>query len=180
MRVAPFEASLEEIRSELDRIRHPFRLAIQRARNPFNVGAIIRTAHSFLPREIFLVGTAPYYERAAMRMDRYENLVQLADEDELVARCRARGWPLVVIEKDGATGSLWSSPFPDDCVLVLGSEDTGVGPGVMAAAHSVLAIPLFGINHSLPLAAAAGIAMAEWTRRYYAGGRIVTVHREDG
>lgn len=174
VKVPPFDASVTEIRSELDRIRHPFRIAIERARNPFNVGAIIRTAHSFLPREIFLVGTAAYYEHATMRMDRYENLVELATDEELVERCRAGGWPIVVIEKDGATGSLWSSPFPADCVLVFGSENSGVSPAVVAAAHSVLAIPLYGINHSLPLAVAAGIAMAEWTRRHYAEGRIVT------
>lgn len=169
--------SVTEIRSELDRIRHPYRVAIQRARNPFNVGAIIRTAHSFLPREIFLVGTAPYYERAAMGMDRYENLVPLADDAELVERCRAHGWPIVAIEKDGATGSLWTSPFPERCVLVFGSEDEGVGQPVLEAAASVLAIPLQGINHSLPLAVAAGIAMAEWTRRHYAGGRVVVPAR---
>ena len=66
--VPPFGLSREEIGRELDRIRHPFRLAVRRAKNPFNVGAILRTAHSFLPREVILIGTEPFYERAAMGM----------------------------------------------------------------------------------------------------------------
>jgi tRNA G18 (ribose-2'-O)-methylase SpoU len=28
---------------------------------------------------------------------------------------------------------------------------------------------MYGINHSFPVTVAAGIAMAEWTRRYYPG-----------
>ena len=54
-KVPPFGMPLDEIREELQRIRHPFRIAIRRSKNPFNVGAIIRTAHSFLVQEINLV-----------------------------------------------------------------------------------------------------------------------------
>ena len=40
-------------------MRHPFRVAVDRAKNPFNIGSIVRTAHSFLAREILLIGTEP-------------------------------------------------------------------------------------------------------------------------
>ena len=45
-------------------LRRPLRIALLRSRNPFNIGAIIRVAHSFLVREILLIGTERYYERA--------------------------------------------------------------------------------------------------------------------
>jgi tRNA G18 (ribose-2'-O)-methylase SpoU len=166
VKVPPFDMPLEQIRAELDRLRHPLSIAVLRAKNPFNVGAIIRVAHSFLVEEIVLVGDAPYYERAAMGMDRYEHLVEVADERALVERARAQGRKIVVLEKDAATASLWSSPLPERCVMVFGSEDFGVGPELVAEADQVVAIPMFGINHSFPLAIAAGIAMAEWTRRF--------------
>ena len=89
MKVPPFEMPLEEIRASLEKLRRPLSIAVLRARNPFNVGAIIRVAHSFLVREIILVGDEPYYERGAMGMDRYENIVRVADEAELLARVRA-------------------------------------------------------------------------------------------
>ena len=66
MKVPAFEMPLEEIRASLDKLRRPLSIAVLRARNPFNVGAIIRVAHSFLVREIILVGSERYYERGAM------------------------------------------------------------------------------------------------------------------
>lgn len=173
MRVPPIPMSRTEIRAELDRIRHPFRVAVMRAKNAFNIGAIIRTAHSFLAREIILVGADPWYERAAMGMQRYENIVEIADEETFLALAKSNGWPLVVFEKDAAQKGLWDAALPDDCVLVFGNEDVGVSNDVIAAADEVVGIPMYGINHSYPVAISAGIAMAEWARRRYEKGRVV-------
>ena len=163
----------EEARRELDRLRHPFRVVVDRAKNPFNIGAIVRTAHSFLAREIVLVGTEPWYERAAMGMQRWENLVELPDDESLLTRARAEQWKLVCFEKDHATVGLWEADLPEDAALVFGNEDDGIAPEVLAAAHEVVAIPMYGINHSYPVTVAAGIAMAEWARRRYESGRLV-------
>lgn len=166
MKIAPFELPIEDMREELSRLRRPLRIAVLRSKNPFNIGAIIRVAHSFLVEEIVLVGDEPYYRRAAMGMERYENLVNLPDEAALIERARENGNPLVVLERDHATDGIWSADLPENPYLVFGSEDDGVGPELIEAADQVLAIPMYGINHSYPVAVAAGIAMAEWTRRY--------------
>src|SRR5438105_2030450 len=84
VRVPAFGLSTDEIKDELDKLRNDFSIAIVRAKNPFNVGAIIRVAHSFLVKEIFLIGTAPYYERAAMGMHKYETIVECATEDDFL------------------------------------------------------------------------------------------------
>jgi tRNA G18 (ribose-2'-O)-methylase SpoU len=44
---------------------------------------------------------------------------------------------------------------------------------VISPLSEVVAIPMYGINHSYPVAVAAGMAMAEWARRRYAAGRLV-------
>jgi tRNA G18 (ribose-2'-O)-methylase SpoU len=168
MKVPPFELPLDEIRASLQPLRRPLSVAILRARNPFNVGAIIRVAHSFLVREILLVGAERYYERGAMGMDRYENIVLLPTEADLVAHVRAAGRKLVVFEKDAARVDLWHAELPDDCVMLFGSETAGVSDELLQAADLVVGIPMYGINHSFPVTVAAGIAMAEWTRRFYA------------
>src|SRR5580693_3796316 len=118
MKVAPFGLDTDAIRRELSPLRSDFSVAVCRAKNPFNVGAIIRVAHSFLVREIFLIGTEPYYERAAMGMQKYETIVELPDERSFLGACR-----------------------------------------------EVLAIPMYGINHSYPVAIAAGMVLCEWARR---------------
>jgi tRNA G18 (ribose-2'-O)-methylase SpoU len=165
MKIPSFDLPLEEIRQSLAMLRRPLSIAILRARNPFNVGAIIRVAHSFLVREIILVGTERYYERGAMGMDRYENIVTVATEAELLTHVRGR--KLVVFEKDAARVDLWRADLPEDCVMVFGSETHGVPEEILRAADLVVGIPMYGINHSFPVTVAAGIAMAEWTRRHF-------------
>ena len=169
MKVPSFDLPLEEIRRSLAGLRRPLSIAVLRARNPFNVGAIIRVAHSFLVREILLVGSEPYYERASMGMERYENIVSLPTEGELLERAKTRRQKLVVFEKDEAKVNLWRADLPEDCVMVFGSEVSGVSREILDAADLVVGIPMYGINHSFPVTVAAGIAMAEWTRRYHPG-----------
>lgn len=165
MKVLPFEMPVEEIRASLETLRRPLSIAVLRARNPFNVGAIIRVAHSFLVREVILVGTERYYERGAMGMDRYENIVNLPDEEALLAHLGGR--KLVVFEKDAARVDLWHADLPEECVMLFGSETHGVPERLVRAADMVVGIPMYGINHSFPVTVAAGIAMAEWTRRHF-------------
>jgi tRNA G18 (ribose-2'-O)-methylase SpoU len=180
MYVAPFDLPLSEIRRELDLLRTPLRIAVQRSKNPFNIGAIIRVAHSFLVREIVLIGEEPYYERASMGMEKYENITRIPDEESFVHHAREQGWKLVAIEKDHPeVHGLWDYQFPDgDCVLVFGSENEGVSREILQASEAVVAIPMFGINHSYPVSVAAGITMAEWSRRYWSGSRLITAPRE--
>lgn len=153
-------------------------LLLDSVQNPFNVGAIVRTAHSFLPREIVLIGDAPYYERAAMGMHRFEHLREVESEDAFVALARREGWHLSVLEKESATVSLWEAALPEDCVLVVGNEEEGVGATILAAATETIAIPMFGLNHSYPMTSAAAMALGEWARRRYAGpGRVIQTTR---
>ncbi len=163
MKVPSFGLSTDEIRGELAPIRHPFSIAVCRAKNPFNIGAIIRTAHSFLVREIFLVGTEPWYERAAMGMAKYETIVECPDETAFLDAVRGR--PLIGVERDHARTTLWEAAMPDDLVFLFGSENDGLSDTLLAACTEILAIPMYGINHSYPVAIAAGMTMCEWARR---------------
>jgi len=173
MKVPPFEMPREEMRAELDRIRHPMRVVVDRAKNPFNIGAIIRTAHSFLAREIILIGEEPWYERAAMGMQRWENIVEVPHEEAFLEMAEEQQWSLVAFEREPATVGLWEAELPSEAALMFGNEDSGLSDTLVKAADLVVGIPMFGINHSYPISIAAGIAMAEWTRRHYAGGRVV-------
>jgi tRNA G18 (ribose-2'-O)-methylase SpoU len=167
VKVPSFDLPLEEIRASLEPLRRPLRIAILRSNNPFNVGAIIRTAHSFLVKEIVLVGNEPWYQRAAMGMQRYETIVQLPDEAALLAWAAERTLHLAVFEREHAQVDLWQARLPEESLLIFGSENEGVPTGLVKAAHEVVAIPMYGINNSFPVTVAAGIAMAEWTRRHY-------------
>lgn len=173
MKIPPFGYATDEIRAELDKLRNDLSIAIVRAKNPFNVGAIIRVAHSFLVREIFLIGVEPYYEKAAMGMHKYEHIVDCPDEATFLERTRGR--PLVAVERDEATVSLWEARMPKDVVFVLGSENEGVPPSLLRHCESTLAIPMYGINHSFPVTVAAGMVLCEWARRSDPRGKLTPV-----
>src|SRR3954467_5190097 len=121
MKIAPFGLSTDEIRSELSALRNDLSVAVCRAKNPFNIGAIIRVAHSFLVREIFLIGTEPYYERAAMGMQKFETIVECPDEAAFLEAVRGR--PLIGVERDHARTTIWEAPMPKGLVFLFGSED---------------------------------------------------------
>ena len=169
MKVKPFGLSTEAIRAELQAIRNDLSVAVCRAKNPFNIGAIIRVAHSFLVREVFLIGTEPYYEKAAMGMHKYETIVECPDEATFLAAVQGR--PLIGVERDHARTTLWECEMPKDAVFLFGSEDNGLPEGLLSACSEVIAIPMYGINHSYPVAIATGMVLCEWARRRDPRGR---------
>ena len=163
MKITPFCLTTDEIKDELAPLRNDFSIAVCRAKNPFNIGAIIRVAHSFLVREIFLIGTEPFYERAAMGMQKYETIVECVDEAAFLAVTAGR--PLIGVERDHAKTTIWEAPMPQGLVFVFGSENDGLPDVLIDACSNVVAIPMYGINHSYPVAIAAGMVLCEWARR---------------
>lgn len=167
----PLDATADEVRALLAPLRNDFSVALYAADNAFAVGAIIRVAHSFLAREIVIIGEEPHYEKASMGMEKYETITRVTDDDAFFAHVAGR--PLWCVEKDHATTSLYAVPrFPRDVVLLFGSERSGIPEPMIRRADAVVGIPIYGVNHSLPLAVAAGITMSEWARRRYADGTV--------
>lgn len=162
----PLDASPEEVRALLLPLRNRVSVALCTLGNAFSVGAIIRVAHSYLVHGIILIGDAPHYEKASMGMEKYESVVRVADEDTFLAHAGSR--PIVCIEKEPATHNLYEPDiFPKDAILVFGSERFGTPQGVLDRATHVVAVPMYGVNHSLPVAVCAGIVLSEWARRRY-------------
>ncbi|HEY8080275.1 MAG TPA: TrmH family RNA methyltransferase [Labilithrix sp.] len=168
----PIDADADEVKRTLAPLRNDFSVALHAAENPFAIGAIIRVAHSFLAREIVLVGDAPWYEKASMGMEKYETIVRVADDDAFLAHVSAR--PLWAVEKDRATVRVQDiERFPPGVVLLFGSERSGIPNALLDRAERIVGVPIYGVNHSLPLVVAAGIVMHEWARRRYAEGAAI-------
>ena len=168
----PIESSAEAVRSALAPLRNDFSIALLSPGNAFAVGAIIRIAHSYLAREIIIVGEGTWYPKASMGMDKYEKIVRVPDVDALLASLEGR--PLWAVEKDKARVSLDAvEKFPAGVVFAFGSERFGIPSALLERADEIVGIPLYGVNHSLPVTVAAGIVMHEWARLKYANGAVV-------
>src|ERR1700683_192702 len=70
----PLDASPEQVREVLAPLRNDFSIALMSPGNAFAAGAIIRVAHSYLAREIFVVGAGQWYAKASMGMQKYETI----------------------------------------------------------------------------------------------------------
>lgn len=181
----PLEATPEAVREALAPLRNDFSVALLSAGNGFAVGAIIRIAHSFLAREVILLGGGDWYAKACMGMDKYETITRVPvlapagdgrDGGSALETLRqhVRGRPVWAVEKDHARRSVRAvDVFPPGVVFLFGSERFGIPDEVIAAADDVIGIPIYGVNHSLPLAVAAGIVMHEWAGRRYRPGATV-------
>jgi len=170
--VPPIDLPVQEVRALLEPLRNRVSVAIYNCQNAFSIGAIIRVAHSFLVREIAIIGRAPWYEKASMGMQRYENVVELADDEAFFEHVAGR--PIWSVEKDHATTGLYDvAAYPDDVVLVMGSERAGLPRAILDRSATILGIPMYGVNHSFPVAVAAGIVLSDWARRRYAAGTTV-------
>jgi TrmH RNA methyltransferase len=144
-------------------------LALDRVRNPYNVGAILRSAAFFGVDAILLGAPAPHpglpptAVRVAEGGAEYLLLSRTTDLADTLARLRSRG--VQIVGTDGhAKASAFGFRFARPAALVMGNEREGLGDRVRAQCDALVAIPGGGAVESLNVAVAAGVLVAEMLR----------------
>lgn len=153
--------STDEIKEALAEVRHPIDVAVWSLDNGFNFGSIVRTSHNFLVRNIYAVDIPQYYRKADMGTRKYENITKLSLEDFLK---QMEGRNIVAFErrKELQMQDLRFFVWPEEPVLFLGSEKTGVPDSVLERAHSIVSIPMFGVHNDHNVSIAAGIGIYDF------------------
>jgi TrmH RNA methyltransferase len=144
-------------------------IALDRVRNPYNVGAILRSAAFFGVDAAILGAPAPHPALAPDAIRVAEGgaeqlaLSRTTDLADTLSRLRARG--ARVYGADGASKeSAVGFAFERPAILVVGHEREGISPRVRAECDRVLAIPGSGRIESLNVAVAAGVLISELVR----------------
>ena len=122
--------SLEAIRAELDKRRHPFHVAIENFENDMNIGTVVRTANAFLAAAVHIVGRKRWNRRGAMVTDRYQHIIHHDTVADLAQWAAQRDLAIVAIDNTPGSVPLETALLPRECVLLFGQE----GPGITAAA----------------------------------------------
>jgi tRNA (guanosine-2'-O-)-methyltransferase len=140
---------------------------------PFNLGAIVRTAAAFGVGQIWLCGDTaqpahPAARKTALGTDRMISFEWASTAPAAAQAVRAAGYRLVAVELSTTAVPLHAAPLAGDICLALGNEDHGCSAALLAAADLAVYIPQAGKVGSLNVAAAAAIAMAETRRREWA------------
>jgi tRNA G18 (ribose-2'-O)-methylase SpoU len=144
-------------------------VALDRVRNPYNVGEILRSA-AFFGVDAALLGPiaphpalAPDAIRVAEGGIEHLAMARTTDLGDTLARLRARG--VRVVGADGAAReNAIGHDFQRPTVLVVGNEREGLGERVRAQCDAIVAIKGSGAVESLNVAVAASVLVSELVR----------------
>jgi len=144
-------------------------IALDRVRDPGNLGTIIRTADAVGASGVILVGdcTDPFAVetvRATMGSLFHVPLVKCTQEAFLNL---TRTWPGQVVgtHLEGSV-DYRAAEYPEPVLLVMGNEQHGLGPDMAEACKTLIRIPQAGQADSLNLAVATGVALYEIRRSH--------------
>lgn len=149
-------------------------LLLDRLQQPFNVGAIIRTAAVLRIERIWAVSDTPGPEIAkvakiALGTDRYVDWTPVDTVTAGADAARAEGFRVVGLELAEGAQAAHETDLSGAVCLVIGHEDRGLSPAAMVACDAMVFIPQLGRVGSLNVAHAAAVGMYEvrrqaWTR----------------
>jgi TrmH RNA methyltransferase len=144
-------------------------IALDRVRNPYNVGAVLRSA-AFFGVDVALLGAPaphpglpPLAVRVAEGGAEHVALARTTDLADTLARLRAGGVRVVGTDGHAPTSAL-EHRFQRPAVLVMGNEREGLGERIRAQCDTVVAIRGAGTVESLNVAVAAGVLISRMTQ----------------
>ncbi len=145
-------------------------LILDGVQNPYNVGAVLRSAAAYGVDTIWAVPPTPGRDHAgvaktALGSDRFVAWDEVETGPEAVSRARAAGYVTVAVELTATATPLFDLDLTSPVCLVLGHEDRGVHRETLAVVDHTGFLPLVGKIGSLNVAHAATAALAEVARQ---------------
>ncbi|MCA9004218.1 MAG: 23S rRNA (guanosine(2251)-2'-O)-methyltransferase RlmB [Planctomycetaceae bacterium] len=167
-KMAPFPyTAVEKINQQ--EIPSPLYLILDRIQDPYNFGAIIRSAEIMGAHGIF-VGTHEQSEvtslvcRTSAGAVNHVPLVQAADLISLCRDWKHNGVRIVGTAMQAAE-MLTDYDFQQPTAFIVGNEGTGISPELLAECTNLVRIPQQGRTESLNVAVSASILLYEASRQ---------------
>ncbi len=145
-------------------------LILDGVQNPYNMGAIMRSAAAYRVDRIWLVPPTvspshPKVAKTALGCERLVATEEMPDGPAAVTAARSLGMTVVALELTGAARPLWELPLAGDVCLVVGHEERGVHRSVLAGVDHVGFLPQRGKVGSLNVAHSVTGGLYEVTRQ---------------
>lgn len=158
----------------LPRTAAPLIVAVEAVEKPGNLGALLRSADGAGVSAVVAVGSgADFYHQHVIRNSLgtvFSVPVAVASLPELVAYAKAHGLTIYAAALTDQSISCFDADLAKPCVIMLGTEATGLSDAAIAAADQVIKIPMAGIADSLNVSAAGTVliyeALRQWTCRH--------------
>jgi 23S rRNA (guanosine2251-2'-O)-methyltransferase len=137
---------------------------------PENIGGIFRIADAVGCRRIIFVDTPNGNPKRIRRVSRHtsdkipHDFVSFAEFVALTDQLPE----LVALEITTTSTNIYTALLPKEMTLVIGGERHGIPEPVLKLCAAAVHLPMFGLNSSMNVATALGIALYEWSRRFRA------------
>lgn len=148
-------------------------LVLEGLSQPYNVGAILRSAAAFRVSTAWLVGDTPGPDhtkvaKTALGSDRYVQLHRVDSARSAIDAAHAAGYSCIGLELAEAATPMHELDLSGDVALVIGHEDRGLKPEVLDICDTIAFLPQLGKIGSLNVATATSIALYEFRRQGWA------------
>jgi RNA methyltransferase, TrmH family len=149
-------------------------VALDRVRDPGNLGTIIRTADAAGISGVALIGAScdpfgPEAVRATMGSIFHVPLAR-TDEDGLIAQARRHGVWIVGAHLGASAGDYREAEYRPPLILLMGNEQQGLSAKLAAACDALVRIPMRDGADSLNLAVSSGLMIYEALRSHTVAG----------
>ena len=159
--------TVDEIKSDLNKSRHNFHIAVENFQHDFNIGTIARNANAFNAAGIHIIGKKHWNRRGAMKTEAYMNVFHHKTVADFISWAKENDLILIAIDNQKGSKNLQDSELPKKSVLVFGNESDGLSKEMIKACKQMIAIEQFGSTRSVNVGVASGILMYEFVRRNY-------------
>lgn len=156
----------QEVTALLDTNGVSLQIAIENIERDFNMGSIVRSANAFGVRHVHVIGRRQWNKRGAMATDRYLHVHYHDSVGTFSSYIATHSMRPIAIDNIPGSLDMTDSEIPKNAVLIFGSESNGISEELSAICDAVLFIRQKGSTRSLNVAAAAAVAMYEWSRRH--------------
>ena len=154
-----------EIVESLDKIGITLEIAIVNLERDFNMGSIVRTANAFGVRRVHVIGRKQWNKRGAMATDKYLTVEYHTSSQAFIAAMKARSRCVVAVDNVEDAREITDVALRPESVLVFGSEANGISTELLDECDGIVMIKQRGSTRSLNVAAAAAVAVYEWSRQ---------------
>ncbi|HEY9643035.1 MAG TPA: RNA methyltransferase [Coleofasciculaceae cyanobacterium] len=134
--------------------RHPLILCASLVHSSVNLGGLCRTAEAFRLEALVLpnlaIAQTPAFRNLAASSHHWQPLLACPpqDLDRWLTQQQQAGYSLIALESSPDAIPLTEFAFPQQTVLVLGQELTGIPPAISQRCDRSISIPQYGLVES--------------------------------
>lgn len=153
-----------------ERNEAPFIVLCDGVTDPYNLGAIIRSAeccgaHGLIIPKRRASGLTPLVTKASAGAIEHLPIAKVANITNTIEQLKKEGVWVFAAEAGGP--NVYDTDFTGPCAIVMGSEGNGVSQSVVKNCDGVVSIPIYGQVNSFNVSAATAIILAEVARQHH-------------